>query len=312
MIDALRLRGLGKKYGGRAALDEIDLRLGPGEVHGLLGPNGAGKSTLLGITLGLVRPDQGSVELLGQALVAGSGLPDGVAGFVDSPRFPPELTARTVLRLLTAYDDGGVGDPDALLASVGLTGVADRRTGALSLGMRQRLAIAAALARRPRVLVLDEPANGLDLVGLGELVALLRELAKGGTAILLSSHDVTTLARRCASVSLLAQGRMVWSGTLAELERQAPTPVHLLRSSNDRAARAVAASVADCTVTTTERGLEVVASPEVCDRYVLALAADQIAVRSLSRQQEPLEAAYLQLVGTPEPAIAGAGVGRRR
>src|SRR3954469_1160145 len=161
---AVRARGITKCFGEVVALDEIDLDVANGQVHGLVGPNGAGKTTLLGLLLGLAVADSGRLEILGTAVGRALAAPEGVAGFVDGPGLYPSLTARQNLAPLAALRgrDGRTARIDDVLDEVGLTDVADDRAHGFSLGMRQRLGLAAALLTRPRLLVLDEPSNGLD------------------------------------------------------------------------------------------------------------------------------------------------------
>ena len=162
---AVRARGVSKSFGDVVALDGVDLDIAEGQVHGLVGPNGAGKTTLLGLLLGLAKADGGDLEILGSPVRRTLALPDGVAGFVDGPGLYPSLTARQNLDAQARLrGDGSDGIADAL-EQVGLTDVADDRIRGFSLGMRQRLGLAAALLTRPRLLVLDEPANGLDPAG---------------------------------------------------------------------------------------------------------------------------------------------------
>src|SRR5215470_18644667 len=196
---AVRARGVSKCFGEVVALDGVDLDVAQGQVHGLVGPNGAGKTTLLGLLLGLAHADGGELEILGSPV---RDLPDGVAGFVDGPGLYPSLTARQNLDALARLrGDGSEGVGDAL-EQVGLTDVADDRVRGFSLGMRQRLGLAAALLTRPRLLVLDEPANGLDPVGTRDVHRVLTGLAADGTAVVLSSHRMDDLAALCAEVTL--------------------------------------------------------------------------------------------------------------
>src|SRR5215469_7703633 len=170
---AIRARGITKCFGDVVALDGIDLDVPQGRIHGVVGPNGAGKTTLLGLFLGLAVADSGSLEVLGvpvgRALAGRTGTagPDGVAGFVDGPGLYPSLTARRNLAALASLRgrDPRTAGIDEVLSEVGLTDVADDRVRGFSLGMRQRLGLAAALLTRPRLLVLDEPVNGLDPAG---------------------------------------------------------------------------------------------------------------------------------------------------
>ena len=173
--------------------------MGEGEVRGLLGPNGAGKTTLLRMLFGLVRPDAGSIELLGRPLVApGAAALEGVGGFVEEPSFYPYLSGRANLRLLAKLDGAGEDvSIDEALERVGLTRRGGDRVGGYSTGMRQRLGIAAALLRSPRLLLLDEPTSGLDPAGARAVAALVRELSADGVAVLLSSHQIGELEKVC-------------------------------------------------------------------------------------------------------------------
>ncbi|HUR12949.1 MAG TPA: ABC transporter ATP-binding protein [Mycobacteriales bacterium] len=278
-MDAVTARGLRKEYDGTAALDGVDLTVARGRVHGLLGPNGAGKTTLLRVLLGLVRPDDGSVQLTGT-----------IGGFVETPGAYPYLTGRQNLAHLAALDDEP-GDVQEVLERVGLAEHADTRVRGWSLGMRQRLGIAGGLLRRPDVLVLDEPANGLDPVGALALRGLVRDLAQDGLTVLLCSHDLHEVDALADDVTVLVNGRVVWDGTTQELRRR--PGASLLGTSDDAAAIGLAGELE---VRSHPSGaLLVLATTEQLDRYVLDLAARGIAVRELLREGLPLEQAFLEL-----------------
>ncbi|MGZ4178361.1 MAG: ABC transporter ATP-binding protein, partial [Solirubrobacteraceae bacterium] len=186
-MEAVTASGLVKRFETTTAVDHLDLVVAPGQVHGLLGANGAGKTTLLRLLFGLIAPDAGSIRLLGRPLGGpGSAALDHVAGFVEEPSFYPYLSGRTNLSLLAKLD-GRVPTKriDEALERVGLAERAAVRVGGYSTGMRQRLGIAAALLRVPRLLLLDEPTSGLDPGGARAVAALLRELAGDGVAVLL-------------------------------------------------------------------------------------------------------------------------------
>jgi ABC-2 type transport system ATP-binding protein len=189
--------GLTKRFETTCAVDGVDLVLGEGEVRGLLGPNGAGKTTLLRMLLGLVRADGGTIELFGRRLDGQDSLAlDGVSGFVEEPSFYPYLSGRANLEVLSELDGPDArGRIDEVLEQVELTGRAADRVGGYSSGMRQRLGIAAALMRAPRLLLLDEPTSALDPAGARFVIELVRTLSENGAAVLLSSHQIEELDR---------------------------------------------------------------------------------------------------------------------
>src|SRR5579875_3157427 len=235
-VDALRAIGLRKRFAATSALEAVTMTVPAGEVHGLLGANGAGKTTLLRLLFGLISPDAGSVHLLGRPLGGpGSVALDRVAGFVEDPAFYPYLSGAANLSLLARLDGG---DPsrtriDGVLERVGLGSRGRDRVSGYSTGMRQRLGLAAALLRLPRLLLLDEPTSGLDPAGARDVAALVRELAADGVAVLLSSHQIGELERVCDAYTFLRSGRVVWDGSAAELDDQAPASAFELTTSDD-------------------------------------------------------------------------------
>lgn len=205
------LRGVGKRYGQRWALQAVELTLERGEITGFIGPNGAGKSTLIKVMAGLVRATTGHVHVLGERLDGRAPrTPDGVALVLEQAGLIPYLSGRRNLEQLARIR--GVADRAAIeraLATVGLDPADRRPVRAYSLGMRQRLALAQALMERPRLLLLDEPTNGLDPAGIIGLRSLLRNLAEAGTTIFLASHLLTEVERVCDRVLLVRDGRVV-------------------------------------------------------------------------------------------------------
>ncbi|MGZ4352524.1 MAG: ABC transporter ATP-binding protein [Gaiellaceae bacterium] len=235
--------GLVRRYGHVLAVDEVDLAVHAGDIYGFLGPNGAGKTTAMRIMLGLLRPDAGEVRLFGRD--PQRELPaalDGVAGFVETPHFYPYLSGRANLELLAALDGGDARSRvGGVLETVGLQGRAEDRVGGYSQGMRQRLGLAASLLRDPRLLILDEPTNGLDPGGIRDMRDLIRELASRGMTIFLSSHLLAEVEELCTRVAVIRSGRIVYEGSLAELHASA-APRYRLRTTDREAARAVAAA----------------------------------------------------------------------
>jgi ABC-2 type transport system ATP-binding protein len=300
---AVRARGVSKSFGDVVALDGVDLDIAEGEVHGLVGPNGAGKTTLLGLLLGLARADGGDLEILGSPVRRTLALPDGVAGFVDGPGLYPSLTARQNLEAQAHLrGDSSDGIADAL-EQVGLTDVADDRIRGFSLGMRQRLGLAAALLTRPRLLVLDEPANGLDPAGTRHVHRVLTRLAAHGTSVVLSSHRMDDLAALCSEVTILATGQVVFSGPLSELAADTDELDYRLRTSDPVVARRIAAGTPELHVLRDDDVLQrhdadallVRAAVPALDDLVARLVSAGVSVRELAPVVAPLEAAFLAL-----------------
>ena len=232
----LEVRGLVKRYGELTAVAGIDLTVQPGDVYGYLGPNGAGKTTSLRMMLGLIRPTAGSVRLFGRDPLAGVAALEGVAGFVEAPAFYPYLSGRRNLELLAAFDGrDAAARIDGALNTVELSGRAEDRVGGYSHGMRQRLGIAGALLRDPRLLLLDEPATGLDPAGMRDMRRLIRRLADEGMTVLLSSHLLGEVEELCNRVAIVRQGSIVYEGAIAELRRSAGTRYRLATTDDERA-----------------------------------------------------------------------------
>ncbi|WP_272597439.1 ABC transporter ATP-binding protein [Solirubrobacter ginsenosidimutans] len=302
-LQAVRARGVSKSFGEVVALDGVDLEITEGQVHGLVGPNGAGKTTLLGLLLGLAQADGGELEILGSPVRRTLALPDGVAGFVDGPGLYPSLTARQNLAALARLRGEGSGGIADALEQVGLTDVADDRVRGFSLGMRQRLGLAAALLTRPRLLVLDEPANGLDPIGTRHVHRVLTRLAAHGTAVVLSSHRMDDLAALCSEVTLLATGRVVFSGPISELAADADELDYRLRTSDAVVARRVATETPGVRVLPDDELLQrqdadallVRVSVQALDELVARLVGAGVGVRELAPVVAPLEAAFLAL-----------------
>ncbi len=307
----VRARGLVKQYKEVLAVDHIDLNVNVGDVYGFLGPNGAGKTTTLRMALGLIMPTEGTVELFGRdPLREGARALAGVAGFVEAPRFYPYLAARKNLELLAALDGGGARERiDEVLEIVELAPRAGHRVGGFSHGMRQRLGIAAALLRRPRLLILDEPATGLDPAGMRDMRALIRRLADEGITVLLSSHQLPEVQELCDRVAIVDRGRVVYEGALSDLRRQGGAG-YRLRTTDD--ARALA-------LLRTQPGIEhVIGGPPTPDGLSfqaqesdvgvlsLALAQAGIGILALTPELATLEDLFFRLTeggnGTRDPA----------
>ncbi len=298
LAPAARVCGLTKRYGDKLALDGVDLEVAPGELRGLLGPNGAGKTTLLRALFGLVRVDSGSVQLFGRELAEGRRRPSrGVAGFVEAPAFYSYLTGRANLELLADLDDVGRTGIDGALERVGMAGRAQDRVGSYSTGMRQRLGIAAALLRDPRLLLLDEPTSGLDPGGVRAVSALLRELSARGVAMLLSSHLIGELEALCQSYTILRAGSVVWTGSAAQLARQAPGSVYLVNTNDDTRALELAQNREGLSGVRLEPspGIRLTVEGDALDGYVAAIVHDGLALHRLELLVSPLESMFFSL-----------------
>ena len=217
----------------------MDLTVHAGDVYGYLGPNGAGKTTCLRMMLGLIRPTAGTVRLFGRDPQETVQALDDVAGFVEAPTFYPYMSGRRNLELLAAFDGGDASDRiDMALETVELTDRARDKIGGYSHGMRQRIGIAAALLRDPKLLLLDEPATGLDPAGMRDMRLLIRRLADEGMTVLLSSHLLAEVEELCNRVAIVRTGKIVYEGAIADLKRGAGA-TYRLSSTDDKRAMAV-------------------------------------------------------------------------
>ncbi|MEY9891011.1 ABC-2 type transport system ATP-binding protein [Catenulispora sp. MAP5-51] len=302
---AVRGRGITKVFGDVVALDHVDVSMAKGQIHGLVGPNGAGKTTLLGLLLGLAVADQGTLEIFGAPVGRALAAPDGVSGFVDGPGLYPTLTAKQNLAALVAlrHRDAPSTGVDEALEQVGLSAVADDKVRGFSLGMRQRLGLAAALLTKPRLLVLDEPANGLDPAGKKHVHGVLNRLAADGATVILSSHRMDDLEALCSEVTILSTGRVVFSGPLNKLSDENRELDYRLRVSNTADARTVAAGTPGVGIVegsdTVARGdtevIVVRGQVAAMDELVARIVRADIALRELAPVVSPLEAAFLAL-----------------
>ena len=222
MKPVIETHDLCKCYSGRLVVDHLNLTVPEGCVYGFLGPNGAGKSTSMKMLLGLVHPTGGSVELLGHVLNEENriGLLRQTGSLIESPSGYLHLTARESLRIVADLKDVDRKDIDRVLDIVHLTNAADRRVGQYSLGMKQRLGIAMALLGSPKLLILDEPTNGLDPAGIQEMRSLIASMPEAaGATVLISSHLLGEMEQMVTQVGILDHGKMLFEGSLQELQR---------------------------------------------------------------------------------------------
>ena len=214
----VEVSGLTKTFGTVRAVDDLSFTVEPGSVTGFLGPNGAGKSTTLQMLLGLVTPDAGSATIGGRAYTELSAPNDEVGVVLDATGFHPGRSGREHLRVYSTVNGYPRARVDAVLDMVGLTGAAGRRVRGYSLDMRQRLALATALLGDPRVLILDEPANGLDPEGIAWMRRLLREFAGRGGTVLVSSHVLSEVQQLVDQIVIINRGRLVRQGDLSTMD----------------------------------------------------------------------------------------------
>ncbi len=304
----VKARGLVKRYKEVLAVDHIDLNVREGDVYGFLGPNGAGKTTTLRMALGLIVPSEGTVELFGRdPMRQGARALDGVAGFVEAPRFYPYLSARKNLQLLAALDGADARQRiDEVLETVELSPRAQHRVGGFSHGMRQRLGIAAALLRRPRLLILDEPATGLDPAGMRDMRLLIRRLADEGITVLLSSHQLPEVQDLCDRVAIVESGRVVYEGALSDLRRQGGAGYRLHTTDDARALALAREQPGIESAADGEHGVVFQAQEHDVGPLSLALGRAGIGILSLTPELATLEDLFFRLT-----EARGAGDGAR-
>jgi ABC-2 type transport system ATP-binding protein len=296
--------GLTKRFSsGQVAVDRIDLAVPRGAIYGFLGPNGSGKTTTIRMLVGLVRPTAGHVTLLGRQVPgAEAAVLPHVGALIEGPAFHPYLSGQANLRRLDAMDQ--TADPDtsgariaAALDRVGLTAAAHKRFRQYSLGMKQRLGIAAALLKPRELLVLDEPTNGLDPQGTREVRHLVRDLSADGMTVFVSSHLLAEVEQVCTHVGIMSRGQLVLQGTLDELRGSDASTVTITTPHTDVAQRVLGA-LALGDVRLSSHGQVVAALGDVAAEAVTAaLVQAGVAVRGLAVSRPSLEDRFVQLTG---------------
>jgi ABC-type multidrug transport system ATPase subunit len=298
-------RALTKRYGRILAVDAVDLEVREGDRYGLLGPNGSGKTTLVRMLLGLVYATSGEIEVLGSAVPAGAArvLPR-IGSLVEGPAAYQHLSGRRNLELIDAAgpDGGRRGRKQRIeeaLEQVGLAGVDRRPVAAYSLGMRQRLALASALLRRPRLLILDEPTNGLDPRGILEIRDLLAALNRAGTTVFLSSHLLSEVEQLCTRVGIMERGRLVLQDELDNL--QAPTGRVLVESPD----AAQVAALLDGQVAEHDGERLVIRHTDAAELNAM-LVSRGVRVSAIGAQRRSLEEIVLELTGPGSDRVVDA------
>ncbi len=303
-VSALHLEGLSKAYRGRVAVAELSLEVRRGEVFGLLGPNGAGKTTTIAMILGLVRPDSGRICILGHDLSQDPVLAlSKVGAMIEAPAFYPYLSGYDNLRVLAFA--GGIDHSrvDIALAAVELKNRAHDRFRVYSQGMKQRLAIAAALLADPELIMLDEPTNGLDPAGTVEMRHLIRQLADEGRTVLLCSHLLHEVEQICDRVAIMQQGRILARGRVSEL-LQASRQIQVRLGAADAEQALMLLQALDWVSAVEMQSPQILlveAPPERSAELNAALTGAGLAVAELRTLETSLEAFFLEVTAHPQP-----------
>ena len=297
---AVSTTGLTKRFGDRTVVDDVGLAIPSGSVCGFVGPNGAGKTTTIRMLLGLVRPTSGGGTILGGSLSEPGTYLDKVGALIEAPAFYPQLSGRENLKALARLGRIPLAAVDPVLERSGLLARAGDRYRSYSLGMKQRLGIAAAMLAGPELLILDEPTNGLDPAGIVEMRALIKSFADDGITVLVSSHLISEIEQICDHVVMIRAGRLVYQGSVAELRatQQAEflvTPEH----DADRDLLARILRQAGCTVTPENDGLLLIEAAGAGAAELNRLAAQNgVTLSHLAERTRSLERAFFALTGT--------------
>lgn len=294
---AIESRNLSKRYGRKHAVEDLSFAIEHGQITGFLGPNGSGKTTTLRMLAGLIRPTSGEGRMLGRPVPGPALLETGT--MIEEPSFYPYLSGRRNLQH-AAMLHGGVPEQriDEVLAFVHMENAADKKVGAYSQGMRQRLGLARAMLWQPRVLLLDEPTNGLDPVGIAEIREALREVGRQGVTILISSHILAELEKLVERVLVIERGRMLYDGALEGLvsQIQQAEVQFRLRATDMAGLRAELASLGLEPADVNDGSVRVAVSDEASRTLIGDLSRRGVELTDARREQENLEHAYLRLL----------------
>ena len=299
---AIEAAGLTKRFGGRLAVDDVELRVPRGSAFGYLGPNGAGKTTLIRLLLGLTDATAGSMSLLGRPVPAERAVALGrVGAIVEEPHFHKHLSGRENLRIVAAAREPQAHDRiDGALERAGLTDRADERVKRYSQGMRQRLGVARALLADPELLILDEPTNGLDPAGIHEFRAMIRGFVAEGRTVLLSSHHLAEVERICDRVAIADRGRIVAQGPIADLAAAGEQAIAIATSDDQEALAIVSCHRAVDDLELGPEGIRVslladVDAEAAADDISRRLVAGGLAIRRFERSRASLEERFLEV-----------------
>ena len=294
---AIRTSALTKSYGPGTGVFDLGLRVRRGEVYGFLGPNGAGKTTTMRMLVGLVRPTSGTVTVLGRRPGTRDAL-SGVGALIETPALYPHLSGRDNLRLLARYAGVAPARVAEVLDEVSMTAKADGAFRSYSLGMRQRIGVAAALLKDPELLILDEPTNGLDPAGRADMRDLIVGLRRDHRTVLLSSHLLAEVEQVCDRVGVIRQGRLIAEGTVAELRGRAGEGSLSITADPPERAAALVRQLPDVrSVDIIEGVLQVAVDPARAGAVNRLLVENGIDVTELRQRSVSLEDTFLELVG---------------
>jgi ABC-2 type transport system ATP-binding protein len=303
---AVSTKGLSKRFGDRTVVDQVDLAIPAGSVCGFVGPNGAGKTTTIRMLLGLIRPTAGSGSILGGSLTEPATYLRKVGALIEAPAFYPQLSGRDNLRALARLGQLNLKTVEPALARAGLTARAGDKYRSYSLGMKQRLGIAAAMLPDPELLILDEPTNGLDPAGIVEMRGLIRSFADDGMTVLVSSHLISEIEQICGYVVMIRAGRLVHQGSVADLRATQQRDVIAAPEHDadlEQLAKVLAAAGCTTTVQPAENTVRVeTAGLSAADLNRLA-AGNGITLRQLAEQTRSLERAFFALTGTDDAGL---------
>ncbi len=309
----IEIRGLTKHFGRVRAVDGLDLAVPRASLFGFLGPNGAGKTTTIRVLTGLIRPTAGEAHVLGVPVADRLRLGGRVGALVEEPAFYPHLTAWQNLSLLVSLS-GGVrrGRLEEVLETVGLADVAHRRVGTFSHGMRQRLGIAQALVPRPELLILDEPASGLDPEGMTEVRRLLLSLREDGMTIFLSSHLLAEVEMICTHVAVVSRGQVVAQGEAGDLLRGARPGTRFVVGDSKRALEILGRIAGIDARITGERSIEATGDESDGADLNEALVRGGVRVYEVTPMRRTLESFYMETIRAGDEPGAAPGRGESR